>query len=199
MSKATWSSCKSKTPKYLPRAQSSFNESILKGLDEKYQMFEITRKWMNIKGKPLQIHWDTWFSLILGMPGTGKTTTLSFIIRWIVPDHGKERPDILTYPFSNRSHCLKATRKEFTILRIGHEDKIDKGINPDFLLDKKQFKKCFRSWALLFKCSCYNCTSFGMNHSIFMRKRFDFCIVDRHPNWPCRLVLDPWDLHNLSF
>lgn len=166
-------------PKYLPRAQSSFNEAILKELDEKYQMYRDYQKMDEYQREAFYKSIETLdYSLILGMPGTGKTTTLSFIIRWLVLIMGKSVL-ISSHTHSAIDHiALKLQEKNLPFLRIGHEDKIDKSINPDFLLDKKQFKSVSEVEHCYSNARVVICTSFGMNHSIFMRKRFDFCIVD---------------------
>ena len=166
-------------PKYLPRDRIDFNESILRNYDESYQMYKDYMKMDEYQREAFFKSIETLdYSLILGMPGTGKTTTLSFIIRYLVLIMGKSVL-ISSHTHSAIDHiALKLQEKNLPFLRLGFEDKIDKSVRDEFLLDKKQFKSVSEVEHCYSNTRVVICTSFGMNHSIFMRKRFDFCIVD---------------------
>ena len=123
------------------------------------------------------------YLLILGMPGTGKTTTLAFIIRYLVLVMGK------TILVSSHTHsaidhiALKLQKKESSnfpipILRIGNEEKIDKNIKRGSLLTNKKFNSVAEVEHCYSNARVVICTSLGMNHPIFMQKRFDFCLID---------------------
>lgn len=165
-------------PKYLPRDQ-PFNVDVLKALDPKYGMLEDYYKMDEYQREAFYRSIETLdYLLILGMPGTGKTTTLSFIIRFLVLIMGKS---IL---ISSHTHAaidhiaLKLQERNLPFLRIGQGDKIDKGIHVDNLLEKKKFSTVSEVEHVYSSARVVICTSLGMNHSIFMRKRFDFCLID---------------------
>lgn len=166
-------------PKYIPRDRTNFRESDLKDLDESYHMYRDYQLMDNYQREAFFKSIETLdYSLILGMPGTGKTTTLSFIIRYLVLVMGKSVL-ISSHTHSAIDHIAhKLQEKNLPFLRIGLEDKIDKFIRDEFLLDKKQFKSVSEVEHCYSNARVVICTSFGMKHPIFMRKRFDFCIVD---------------------
>lgn len=166
-------------PKYLTRDRINFNESALRDLDESHEMYRDYQKMDEYQREAFFKSIETLdYSLILGMPGTGKTTTLSFIIRYLVLMMGKSVL-ISSHTHSAIDHIAhKLQEKNLPFLRLGFVDKIDKSIRDEFLLDKKQFKSVSEVEHCYSNARVVICTSFGMNHSIFMRKRFDFCILD---------------------
>lgn len=163
-------------PKYLPRVK--FNETILKeyskyGMQEDYDKMDQDQKEAFFKSiETLD------YLLILGMPGTGKTTTLSFIIRYLVLVLGK------TILISSHTHsaidhiALKLQEKNLPFLRIGNGEKIDKQIRKENILENYNFSTVSEVEHVYSTARVVISTSLGMNHSIFMRKRFDYCLVD---------------------
>ena len=168
-----------RAPKYLPRDRNNFDEFVLREYEKSFQMYRDYQKMDEYQREAFFKSIETLdYSLILGMPGTGKTTTLSFIIRYLVLIMGKSVL-ISSHTHSAIDHiALKLQEKNLSFLRLGFEEKIDKSIRDEFLLDKKQFKSVSEVEHCYSNARVVICTSFGMNHPIFMRKRFDFCIVD---------------------
>lgn len=166
-------------PKFLPRFNNNFNESLLKEFDESYGLFKDFQIMDEYQREAFYKAIETLdYSLILGMPGTGKTTTLSFIIRYLVLIMGKSVL-ISSHTHTAIDHiALKLQERNLPFLRLGFEGKVDKSIKSEYLLSKKQFKTVSEVEYCYSNARVVICTSFGMNHSIFMRKRFDICIVD---------------------
>lgn len=161
-------------PKYLPRVK--FNVEKLKeykGMYEDYlRMDEDQREAFFKSIETLD------YLLILGMPGTGKSTTLSFIIRYLVLIMGKSIL-ISSHTHSAVDHiALKLQEKDLKFLRIGNGEKIDKEIKRGNILETYKFESVSEVERIYSSSRIIISTSLGMNHSIFMRKRFDFCLVD---------------------
>uniref|UniRef100_A0A7N8XAC3 DNA replication ATP-dependent helicase/nuclease n=1 Tax=Mastacembelus armatus TaxID=205130 RepID=A0A7N8XAC3_9TELE len=100
------------------------------------------------------------YTLIVGMPGTGKTTTICTLVRIL---HACGFSVLLTsYTHSAVDNILlKLKRFRVTFLRLGHGQKVH------------------YSWCQLFSVITYmGTTCMGINHPIFTRRQFDFCIVD---------------------
>ena len=55
---------------------------------------------------------------------------------------------------------------------------MDKLIDSSSLLSNQQFKTVAEVETYYAKAQVVICTSLGINHPVFMRKRFDYCIVD---------------------
>lgn len=163
------------SPKYLPRVSKFDIERLkeYKGMYEDYLKMDEDQKEAFFKSiETLD------YLLILGMPGTGKSTTLSFIIRYLVLIMGKSIL-ISSHTHSAIDHIgLKLQEKGLPFLRIGNGEKIDKDIKKENILETFKFESVSEVERVYSSARVVISTSLGMNHSIFMRKRFDFCIVD---------------------
>lgn len=162
------------SPKYLKRRK--FDEEGLKcfnGMYEDYMKMDEDQREAFFKSIE-----TVDYLLILGMPGTGKSTTLSFIIRYLVLIMGR------TILISSHTHsaidhiAIKLQEKDLPFLRIGNGEKIDKEIRKENILETFKFQSVSEVEKIYSSARIIISTSFGMNHSIFMRKRFDFCLVD---------------------
>ncbi|XP_016053872.1 PREDICTED: DNA replication ATP-dependent helicase/nuclease DNA2 isoform X1 [Miniopterus natalensis] len=120
------------------------------------------------------------YTLIVGMPGTGKTTTICTLVRIL---YACGFSVLLTsYTHSAVDNILlKLAKFKIGFLRLGQTEKVHPGIQK-FTEEEICRSKSIKSLALLEEL--YNSqlivatTCMGINHPIFSRKVFDFCIVD---------------------
>ncbi|XP_004470579.2 DNA replication ATP-dependent helicase/nuclease DNA2 [Dasypus novemcinctus] len=120
------------------------------------------------------------YTLIVGMPGTGKTTTICTLVRIL---YACGFSVLLTsYTHSAVDNILlKLAKFKVGFLRLGQTQKVHPNIQK-FTEEEVCRSKSINSLALLEEL--YNSqlivatTCMGINHPIFSRKTFDFCIVD---------------------
>ncbi|XP_004386454.2 DNA replication ATP-dependent helicase/nuclease DNA2 isoform X4 [Trichechus manatus latirostris] len=120
------------------------------------------------------------YTLIVGMPGTGKTTTICTLVRIL---YACGFSVLLTsYTHSAVDNILlKLAKFKVGFLRLGQTQKVHPDIQK-FTEEEICRSKSIKSLALLE--ALYNSqlivatTCMGINHPIFSRKVFDFCIVD---------------------
>ncbi|KAK6594130.1 DNA replication factor Dna2 [Botrytis cinerea] len=117
------------------------------------------------------------YALVLGMPGTGKTTTIAHIIRALV-SQGKS---VLLTSYTHTAVdniLLKLRDDSIPILRLGTKAKIHPDVQEfaKLAVDPKETMEEIRSvWhdTPIIATSCL-----GINHPIFNERTFDYCIVD---------------------
>ncbi|XP_078107030.1 DNA replication ATP-dependent helicase/nuclease DNA2-like [Sander vitreus] len=151
----------------LPREAKDTVANILKGLNKPQK--QAMKKVLLSKD----------YTLIVGMPGTGKTTTICTLVRIL---HACGFSVLLTsYTHSAVDNILlKLKRFRVGFLRLGQGQKV----HPDILpyTEESARKKGVHSLSKLEQL--YNkelvvaTTCMGIRHPIFTRRRFDFCIVD---------------------
>ncbi|XP_054995186.1 DNA replication ATP-dependent helicase/nuclease DNA2 [Sorex araneus] len=120
------------------------------------------------------------YTLIVGMPGTGKTTTICTLVRIL---YACGFSVLLTsYTHSAVDNILlKLAKFKIGFLRLGQTQKVHPNIQK-FTEEEIYRTKSIKSLAHLEEL--YNSqlivatTCMGINHPIFSRKIFDFCIVD---------------------
>lgn len=117
------------------------------------------------------------YSLVLGMPGTGKTTTIAHIIRALV-SQGK------TVLLTSHTHTavdnilLKLKSDKIPILRLGAPAKVHPEVQ-DFAHLAGQVKKTFEEIKEAWHGTPVVATTcLGINHPVFLERSFDYCIVD---------------------
>lgn len=117
------------------------------------------------------------YSLVLGMPGTGKTTTIAHIIRALV-SQGK------TVLLTSHTHTavdnilLKLKADKIPILRLGAPAKVHPEVQEFAHLagqPKKTFDEIKEAWH---GTPVVATTCLGINHTVFLERSFDYCIVD---------------------
>ncbi|ESZ93988.1 hypothetical protein SBOR_5629 [Sclerotinia borealis F-4128] len=117
------------------------------------------------------------YALVLGMPGTGKTTTIAHIIRALV-SQGKS---VLLTSYTHTAVdniLLKLRDDSIPILRLGSKAKIHPDVQEfaKLAVDPKDTMEEIQSvWhdTPIIATSCL-----GINHPIFNERTFDYCIVD---------------------
>uniref|UniRef100_A0AAV2LPH1 DNA replication ATP-dependent helicase/nuclease n=1 Tax=Knipowitschia caucasica TaxID=637954 RepID=A0AAV2LPH1_KNICA len=150
----------------LPREAKDTVANILKGLNKPQK--QAMKKVLLSKD----------YTLIVGMPGTGKTTTICTLVRIL---HACGFSVLLTsYTHSAVDNILlKLKRFQVGFLRLGQGHKV----HPDILpfteeIARKKVQTLSDLEKLYNKELVVATTCMGIKHPIFSRRKFDFCIVD---------------------
>lgn len=119
------------------------------------------------------------YALILGMPGTGKTTTIAHVIRALLA----EKKTILLTSFTHTAvdNILLKIRDiapEGSILRLGVPAKINPEVQTFCQLAATPRHSIDEIEETYMGCSIVATTCMGTNHALFQRRAFDVCIVD---------------------
>ncbi|KAK5625901.1 hypothetical protein RRF57_001617 [Xylaria bambusicola] len=130
------------------------------------------------------------YALVLGMPGTGKTTTIAHIIRALV-SQGKSVL-LTSYTHSAVDNILlKLKTDQFPILRLGAPAKVHPEVQ-DFAILANQpmsnFEEIRHAWH---DSPVVATTCLGVNHPIFNERTFDYCIVDEASQITLPICLGP--------
>ncbi|KAM8894285.1 DNA replication ATP-dependent helicase/nuclease DNA2 isoform 2-T2 [Spinachia spinachia] len=151
----------------LPREAKDSVANILKGLNKPQK--QAMKKVLLSKD----------YTLIVGMPGTGKTTTICTLVRIL---HACGFSVLLTsYTHSAVDNILlKLKRFRVGFLRLGRGQKVHPDILPyteesvrkDGVHNLSELEQLYSN-ELVVATTCM-----GIKHPIFTRRRFDFCIVD---------------------
>ena len=111
------------------------------------------------------------------MPGTGKTTTIASIIKILV-NRGKSVL-LTSYTHSAVDNILMKllpTRTKF--MRLGSMRKIHKDLHSQVSLQREAVKTVSDAERDYFGYPVVATTCLGIGHAIFLRRQFDYCIVD---------------------
>ena len=129
------------------------------------------------------------YALVLGMPGTGKTTTIAHIIRALA---AQGRSVLLTsYTHTAVDNILLKIRNDgLGILRLGAVAKVhpqvqefaDLAAVPKTTME--ELKKSYSNQVVATTC-------LGINHPIFNQRIFDYCIVDEASQITLPVCLGP--------
>ncbi|CDR40478.1 CYFA0S05e00980g1_1 [Cyberlindnera fabianii] len=129
------------------------------------------------------------FSLLLGMPGTGKTTVIAQLIRFLVKNN---KTVLLTsYTHSAVDNILMKIKGEgIDILRLGNLSRIHQDcrelspLNKD-IRNAKDLKEVFLDPPVVAT------TCLGIGDWVFNERRFDYCIVDESSQVSMPVCLGP--------
>ena len=130
------------------------------------------------------------YALVLGMPGTGKTTTIAHIIRALV----SQNKSILLTSYTHTAVdniLLKIKGDNIPILRIGAVSKVQPEVQTFADLTgvpKKTIEELHTSWQ---DSKVVATTCLGINHGIFNARTFDYCIVDEASQITLPVCLGP--------
>lgn len=130
------------------------------------------------------------YALVLGMPGTGKTTTIAHIIRTLV---AKGKSVLLTsYTHTAVDNILLKIRDDkIGTLRLGATAKIHPDVREFATLavePKGSIGELERSWM---EPPVVATTCLTINHPLFSRRVFDYCIVDEASQITLPVCLGP--------
>ncbi|XP_042315276.1 DNA replication ATP-dependent helicase/nuclease DNA2 isoform X2 [Sceloporus undulatus] len=120
------------------------------------------------------------YTLIVGMPGTGKTTTICALVRILYACGFTVLLTSFTHTAVDNI-LLKLARFKVGFLRLGRVQKIHPDIRKfteEEICRSNSIKTVADLEALYNSQPVVATTCMGTNHPIFARKRFDFCIVD---------------------
>lgn len=157
-----------------------------------YSMSESDRASLNVDQKQAidKVMSAKDYALVLGMPGTGKTTTIAHIIRALVAQ-GKS---VLLTSYTHTAVdniLLKIRDDNMRILRIGATAKVHPEVQ-EFVdlaaVPKKtveELKGCYEGTQVVAT------TCLGVNHNIFNQRIFDYCIVDEASQITLPVCLGP--------
>lgn len=117
------------------------------------------------------------YALILGMPGTGKTTLIASVINYLV-QQGKS---ILLASYTHSAVdniLLKVKKYDIDILRIGHPSRVRRDIQQ--YVPKEENINSFEDYQSFYlRPSVVGVTCLGINDYAFnIRTQFDYCIID---------------------
>ncbi|XP_062989360.1 DNA replication ATP-dependent helicase/nuclease DNA2 [Elgaria multicarinata webbii] len=120
------------------------------------------------------------YTLIVGMPGTGKTTTICALVRILYACGFSVLLTSFTHTAVDNI-LLKLARFKVGFLRLGRAQKVHPDIKK-YTEEEICKSKCIKTVAQLEELyhnqPVVATTCMGINHPIFTRKQFDFCIVD---------------------
>lgn len=139
------------------------------------------------------------YALILGMPGTGKTTTIAHVIRALL---GEQKTVLITSfthtAVDNILLKIKDLVPRQSILRLGTISKINPAVQKFCQLattPRSTIEEVDQSYM---GCRIVATTCMGANHAIFSRRKFDVCIVDEASQITLPISLGPL-LHARKF
>lgn len=130
------------------------------------------------------------YALVLGMPGTGKTTTIAHIIRALV-SQGKS---ILLASYTHTAVdniLLKIKDDKIPVLRVAAVSKVHPQVREFADLTgvpKKTIEELHSSWH---DSKVVATTCLGINHGLFNARTFDYCIVDEASQITLPVCLGP--------
>jgi DNA replication ATP-dependent helicase Dna2 len=130
------------------------------------------------------------YALVLGMPGTGKTTTIAHIIRALI-SQGKS---VLLTSYTHTAVdniLLKLKTDNIPILRLGATAKVHPEVQEFVTLagqPMETFEDIHSAWH---DSPVVATTCLGINHPIFNERTFDYCIVDEASQITLPICLGP--------
>lgn len=134
------------------------------------------------------------YVLILGMPGTGKTTTISMIIKTLISQNKSVLLSSYTHSAVDNV-LLKLRQEKVDFLRLGtpqrtHPDIEEHLDNPRNFASVDSYDRFCRS-KLVVATTCLK-----LNHPLLAKRRFDFCIIDEASQLTLPVSLGPLQFSN---
>ncbi|TIB00727.1 hypothetical protein E3P94_01970 [Wallemia ichthyophaga] len=130
------------------------------------------------------------YALILGMPGTGKTTTVATTIKELV----KRGKSVLlaSYTHSAVDTILrKLDTSEIEVLRLGQRSKIHEDVLKFVRTVDERTQSIEELDRLFLNPQVVATTCLGINHPLFTKRHFDYCIVDEASQITLPVCLGP--------
>ncbi|KAF7589324.1 Tripartite DNA replication factor [Aspergillus hancockii] len=157
-----------------------------------YKMSNVDRASLNVDQKRAidKVMSARDYSLVLGMPGTGKTTTIAHIIRALVAQ-GKS---VLLTSYTHTAVdniLLKIRDDNIRILRVGAAAKVHPEVQEfaDLAAIPKSTMEGLK--AAYEDSQVVATTCLGVGHNVFTRRIFDYCIVDEASQITLPVCLGP--------
>ena len=178
--------------KHLRRLIVEGEAPMFKPTSSSYNMSESAKQNLNVDQKRAidQVMSARDYALVLGMPGTGKTTTIAHIIRALV---AQGKSVLLTsYTHTAVDNILLKIRDEnVRILRIGATAKVHSDVQQFVDLAAVPGTSIEEMRARYEDSQVIATTCLGVNHNIFSRRIFDYCIVDEASQITLPVCLGP--------
>jgi len=130
------------------------------------------------------------YALVLGMPGTGKTTTIAHIIRALVA-RGKS---VLLTSYTHTAVdniLLKLKQSDISVLRLGVLAKIHPEVQEFANLAAIPRHSIEELDEMYMTPQVVATTCLGISHQIFHKRAFDYCIVDEASQITLPVCLGP--------
>lgn len=130
------------------------------------------------------------YALVLGMPGTGKTTTIAHIIRALIA----QKKSVLLTSYTHTAVdniLLKLKRDDLPISRLGAPAKVHPEVREFTILagqPMSTFEEIRSAWH---DTPIVATTCLGTSHAIFNERTFDYCIVDEASQITLPICLGP--------
>lgn len=130
------------------------------------------------------------YALVLGMPGTGKTTTIAHIIRALIA----QKKSVLLTSYTHTAVdniLLKLKSDDIPVLRLGAPAKVHPEVRDFAILagqPMETFEEIRSAWH---DTPVVATTCLGTNHGIFNERTFDYCIVDEASQITLPICLGP--------
>ncbi|KAK6531374.1 Tripartite DNA replication factor [Arthrobotrys megalospora] len=117
------------------------------------------------------------YALVLGMPGTGKTTTIAHIIRALV--HQGKTVLLTSYTHTAVDNILLKIKDDpIKVLRLGATSKIHPEVQKFAVLANAPKKSFDEIQDAYHSPQVVATTCLSINHVVFTERVFDYCIVD---------------------
>lgn len=130
------------------------------------------------------------YALVLGMPGTGKTTTIAHIIRALIA----QKKSVLLTSYTHTAVdniLLKLKKDDIPTLRLGAPAKVHPEVQDFAILagrPMETFEEIRSSWH---DTPVVATTCLGTSHAVFNERTFDYCIVDEASQITLPICLGP--------
>ncbi|KAJ2731605.1 DNA replication endonuclease-helicase Dna2 [Coemansia sp. BCRC 34962] len=129
------------------------------------------------------------YALVLGMPGTGKTTTIAELVGLLV-DLGK------TVLLASYTHIavdnilLKLQERNIPMIRLGNKTKVHPNI-VQYMPSEVSYESVQQMDDYFRKAPVVATTCLGVTHPLFTIRQFDYCIVDEASQITLPVCLGP--------
>ena len=131
------------------------------------------------------------YMLLLGMPGTGKTTALISLIQTMISQGLR----VLIASFTHTAVdniCLKLIKQQIPFIRFGRSESLHKDIlrySIDNIIENADDSDSIQ--LVLSQCKVFATTCLGCNHPLLEGKSFDVCVIDEASQINLPTVLGP--------
>lgn len=130
------------------------------------------------------------YSLILGMPGTGKTTTIAALVAMLAI-LGKSVL-LTSYTHSAVDNILiKVAEMNVAFLRLGNIDRVHPQVQQYTLAGSGAAESVSKLHEFLSKTKVIGTTCLGVGHQLLSQRTFDYCIVDEASQLTMPICLGP--------
>ena len=131
------------------------------------------------------------YALILGTPGSGKTTVIVEIIHYLL-SRGQR---VLVTSHTNTAVdniLVRLIEKNVDFVRIGNKKSVSRLVKPYMIGEERHPVKSLEEYAnLVDSVNVLGCTCYNTGHPIFKQRPFDYCIVDEASQITLPAVLGP--------